>query len=289
MSIAGLALTTLRLAVPIYLSTVLLGLLPTTVAMLGLVPLAGDRPWRTDLLSPGWMNVAVEMVTTAAYAREGGPVVLLMAAALLVLPLVLLGQVVVYSFLAGGILETLRAAPGARPAFWAACRRWFWPFLRLSAVGGVLAVVVATLGVVLSSVAHPVIGPDISALLQYVLQAVVLGWLELSRAQMVVESNRSVWTALLRSSRVAVRPMVLVLWLVISLPGAGLLLAALMPPVVDEPYAPLGLVQALVFGQILAFIGAWTKVVRLAVAMRLALIARSTAPEALSTPAARVG
>jgi hypothetical protein len=289
MSVASLIVMTLRLAAPLYLSTVLLGLLPTTVAMLGLVPLAGDRPWRAELLAPGWMNVVAEMVMSAVYTRQAPEVALLMVAALFVLPLALLGQVVAYSFLAGGILETLRAGPGARPSFWAACRRWFWPFFRLSLVSGVFVVVVAGLGAIVSVFARPVIGADGSAFLQYALQAVVLGWLELSRALMVAESERSVGAALRRASRVAVRPLVLVLWLLISLPGAGLMIAALLPPAIDDPYAPLELVQALAFGQILALIGVWTKIVRLAVATRLALVARPAASAALSAPAARVG
>lgn len=284
MSVTSLTVTTLRLAVPLYLATVLLGLLPTTVAMLGLVPLAGDRPWRGDLLSPGWMNVVAEMVMSAAYTGEAPQLMLVMAAALLVLPLALLGQVVTYTFLAGGILETLRAGPAVRPPFWAACRRWFWPFFRLSLLGGVLVAVAAMLGAVLAGLARPLIGPDIAAVLQFVLQSIVLGWLELLRALMVAESERSVGAVLKRASRVAARPLVLVLWLLIALPGAGLLLAALLPPAVDDPYALPGLVQALAFGQILAFIGAWTKVVRLAVATRLVTLAR---PSALSAPAAR--
>src|SRR5687767_14410220 len=108
MSVAAVLRMTTRLAVPLYLSTLVLGLPPTTVAMLGLVPLAGDRPWRGDLLSPGFMNVLAEVVMSAAYTRDSPPVVLLLAAALVVLPLVLLGQVIVYSFLAGGIVESLR-------------------------------------------------------------------------------------------------------------------------------------------------------------------------------------
>jgi hypothetical protein len=288
-SVAPLAVTTLRLSVPLYLATVLLGLLPTTVAMLGLVPLAGDRPWRGDLLSPGWMNVAAEMVMSAAYTREAPHLVLLMVAALLVLPLALLGQVIAYTFLAGGILEALRGGPDTRLPFWAACRRWFWPFFRLSLLGGVFVVVVSVLGAVVTSLAGPTIGPNVSALVQYALQAIVLGWLELTRAVMVTESERSVGAALWRASRAALRPLVLVVWLLISLPGVGLFVAALLPPATDDPYAVLTLVQAVVFGQVLAFVGAWTKVVRLAVAMRLAVTARSALPRAWSAPAARVG
>jgi hypothetical protein len=42
-----------------------------------------------------------------------------------------------------------------------------------------------------------------------------------------------------------------------------------MPPAISDPYSGLGLVQAVAFGQVVAFLGAWTKVVRLAVAVRL--------------------
>jgi hypothetical protein len=289
MSVGSVVLTTMRLAVPLYLSTLVLGLIPTTVAMLGLVPLAGDRPWRVDLLSAGWMNVVAEMVMSAVYARDAPQIVLLLATVLLVLPLVMLGQLVAYSFLAGGILEALRGGPPARMSFWAACRRWFWPFLRLSLLGGVLVMMAGVLGAVLSSLARPVIGPDISALLHYALQAIVLGWLELARAMMVTESDRSVGAALRRASRVAFRPLVLLVWLLIALPGAGLVAVALLPPAVEDSYAPVELVQALAFGQIVAFIGAWTKVVRLAVATRIALTTRPSVPSARSAPAPRAG
>jgi hypothetical protein len=84
----------------------------------------------------------------------------------------------------------------------------------------------------------------------------------------------------------ALRPLVLLVWLLIALPGTGLILAALLPPPIDDPYAPLGLVQALVFGQFLAFIGAWTKVVRLAVATRLASTTRRTSPPIRLQPGA---
>lgn len=288
MSVISVVLTTMRLAVPLYLSTLLLGLLPTAVAMLGLVPLAGDRPLRADLLSAGWMNVAAEMVMSAAYTRAAPEVALLLVAGLLVLPLALLVQLVAYSFLAGGILESLGGGPSARLPFWAACRRWFWPFLRLSLLGGVLVVFASVLGAVLSGLARPVVGPDLSVLLQYALQAVVLGWLELSRALMVTESDRSVGAALRRASRVALRPLVLLVWLLIALPGAGLMVAALLPPAVDDPYALVTLVQAVAFGQVVAFIGAWTKVVRLAVAARIALTVRPAAPAVASAPAARM-
>ena len=129
--------------------------------------------------------------------------------------------------------------------FWAACRRWFWPFLRLSLLGGVLVLVAGVVGVVAARLLRPIVGPDGMAVLQLVLQAIVLGWLELSRALMVAESKRSVGAALGRAARLAMRPLVLVLWLLIWLPGAALFVAALMPPAVGDPYAPLELVRAL--------------------------------------------
>jgi hypothetical protein len=98
----------------------------------------------------------------------------------------------------------------------------------------------------------------------------VQGWLELTRAVMVADSERSVWAALRRAFRSAARPPVPIIWVLISLPTTGLTLAALMPPAVDDPYALIELLGALAFGQAVAFLGAWTKVVRLAVAARLA-------------------
>ena len=48
MTLAGLLGKTLRLAVPLYLSTLLLGLIPTAVMMMGIGTMAGDRPWRAE-------------------------------------------------------------------------------------------------------------------------------------------------------------------------------------------------------------------------------------------------
>jgi hypothetical protein len=281
---------TLGLAVPLYLATVVLGLIPTVVTWLGLGTLVGDRPWRADLLGPGWMNLAVEMLMEAAYTRVAPGMALVLVALALLAPLALFGQVVAYSFLAGGILEAL-AVGASRESFWAGCRQWFWPSFRLSLLGGVVFVM-AGLGVAaLSALARSFVGPDIGMVLQLAVQAVVVGWLELARAMMVVDDQRSVGRALARASRLAVRPLVLALWLVLSLPSTGLLLVAVLPPAVDDPYSAVGLVLALAFGQAVAFLGAWVKVVRLAVATRLALVARAhrASSSVASAPAVRAG
>src|SRR5205814_3066225 len=115
-SVRRLLILTLRLALPIYLATVVVGLVPTAVAMLGLNALAGDRPWRADLLAPGWMNLAVELLMEAAYSRSMQGLAPVVAALLLLAPLAVLAQVVAYSFLAGGILESLPGDDG-RPPF----------------------------------------------------------------------------------------------------------------------------------------------------------------------------
>ena len=270
MSVPTLVLTTLRLAVPLYLSTLFLALLPTVVAMLGLFPLAGDRPWRGDLLAPGWMNVAVEIIMSAAYRRDASGLLPLILAFLVVGPLALLGQTIAYSLLAGGILATLHANPARRPPFWAACRHWFWPSFRLSLLGGILVIVASLLGGAIAGLTGSIPVPELPILVQFALQALVLGWLECARAWMVAYDRRSVGSALRWSGRAWGRPLIVLLWLLLALPSTALSLVAIMPPGVDDPYALGGLLLALAFGQLVAFLGAWTKVVRLAVALRVA-------------------
>src|SRR4051812_3714708 len=143
MRVRSLLGRTLRLAVPLYLSTLLLGLIPTAVAMIGLGALAGDRPWRGDLLGPGWMNLLVEMLMEAIYSKGGPGISSIVIASVLVFPLVMLAQVVVYSFLAGGILEALGPDPDRPRSFWTACRAWFWPSLGITLSGGAIFVVLS--------------------------------------------------------------------------------------------------------------------------------------------------
>jgi hypothetical protein len=274
MSVGQLALRTLRLALYPYVLALVLGAVTTTLAMLGLAALAGDRPWRADLLGPNWMNLLVELVASTIYGGGSPGLAMVTVAVLVVLPLAWFVQMVGYSFLAGGLLEALLAGRSAGPDFWRACRRWFWPFLRLSLLGLVILGAIAILLAVAAGFARTVLGPDIAAILQFAAQAVVFGWLELARATMVAESGRSVGAALRRAARAALRPVVLLIWLLLALPGSGLLLATIMPPGVADPYSTSGVLQALAFGQVVAFLGAWTKVIRLAVAVRLALMAR---------------
>jgi hypothetical protein len=285
MTLTGLLGKTLRLAVPLYLSTLLLGLIPTGVMMLGLGTLAGDRPWRGDLLGPGWLNLALEILMEAYYGRGMPGLALVLIGSVLVLPLVMLVQFVVYGFLAGGILEALKPLPEPGLSFWAACRRWFWPFFRLSMLGAVVYPILSVAVGAAAVFASAVIGPDINTLLQLAVQAVVIGWLELTRAVMVVRSTRSVGEGLRHATRLSVRPLVLVAWLVLGLMSGGLLLVSILPPAVDNPYSFTDLVKVALFGQGVAFLGAWTRVIRLAVAARFAQMAPATRPApVLSAP-----
>jgi hypothetical protein len=290
MTLGGLLGKTLRLAVPLYLSTLLLALIPTGVMMLGIGTMAGDRPWRADLLGPGWMNLALDVVMEAFYRRAAPGLSLVLIGSLLLLPLAMLLQVVAYSFLAGGILEALSPAREDRLSYWEACARWFWPFFRLSLLGGIIVALVSVAVGALAALTPGVIGPDISTILQLAAQAVMLGWLELVRAIMVVRSTRSVGEALWQATRIAGRPVVLLAWLLLGLPSGGLLLAAILPPAVTNPYAPADLIVALLYGQVVAFLGAWTRVIRLAVAARFAQAAVTSRPAAaLSAPTVRAG
>ena len=272
MRIGTLAVRTARLAVPLYLVSLLLALAPALVGMIGLVSVAADRPWRGDLLGPNWLNLLMELAGEAVFAGGSLGVGVMALAGLLLVPLAALGQVIAYSFLAGGILERLTPGHASQGAFWADCRGWFWPSLRLSLFGGALmAVVGMAVGVGVGvAEAGRWISADVSTLVQAAIQALLLGWLELGRAIMVRQGQRSVIRCLRQAARAFARPLVLVLWLALAMPSTALLLAAVMPPATADGYSLADLVKALVYGQLVAFLGAWTKVIRLAVATQIA-------------------
>lgn len=281
-SMGELAIRTIRLSVPLYVASLLLALGPALVGMLGLVSVAADRPWRTELLGPNWLNLLLELMGETIYSGGSLGVGVMVAAGLLVLPLVMLGQMIAYSFLAGGILERLSPGYAAYGTFWAGCRRWFWPSLWLSVLGNVIVVAVGLgVGFATGQVGRW-ISVDVLVLIQLAAQALVFGWLELARASMVRLSDRSLIRCLREAARAFLRPLVLLLWLALALPPAGLLLAAILPPATSDPYAVAALLMALVYGQLVAFLGAWTKVIRLAVA---AYIAATAQPEKMSVVA----
>jgi len=313
-TIGRVIVLTLRLALPLYLLSLALGLIGTLLALIGLGPLA-DRPWLATLLGPDWLNTLVEVGASAVVAppRDRTATGLLGLEALLVTPMLVMLQWIGYSLLAGGILERLVTgisleydageAPPPNPlpiamergsrgdkagfsssvvprrgmrisgtstrlTFWADCRRWFWPFVWLGALGTLLFVVLVVLGLVAAVLASRAVGMTAGAVALACWVAVLLGWLELARAAMVWRGSRSVGQALELATWLVIRPRALLLWLVLALPSLGLLALTTSAPG-GESASALSALAAFVIGQIVAFLGAWLKVIRLAVACRL--------------------
>lgn len=277
MTFQVLVVKTLRLAVPVYLATLLFALIPTGVMMIGLQELAGDRPWRGDLLGAGWVNLATEILMEAVYGRGMPGLAQILVGVLLLAPLAMLAQLVVYGFLAGGVLEQVQSEPVGRLGFWGGCRYWHWPFLRVSLLGGTVLIVVLAVVGLLGILGRRVLPLEAGSVAQMMVVAVGLGWMELGRALMVRGDSRSAARALLRAGRMAIHPLVLIVWLLCAVPTGTLLLAAIAPPAVSDPYAADSLLVALAYGQGVAFVGAWTRVIRLVVAMRLAQSASGAA------------
>lgn len=277
-----LVVLTLRLALPLYLLSLILGLLGTIVALPGLWSFA-DRPWLGDLVGPNWLNVLVEVGVSAMVAppADRQALGLLGLEALLVTPLLVMLQWIGYTFLAGGILERLLADQLARAAshgFWPDCRRWFWPFVLLGAVGTVLFAFLAALGGAMAVLGARVVGINVSAVLLAVWIALLFGWLELARAAMVWRGRRSVGKALELASRRVIRPRSIALWILLAVPSLGLLVLTASAPRTGQTSWTLTTLMSVGLGQAVAFLAAWLKVIRLAAASRL--VASPTRPEA---------
>lgn len=295
----------LRLALPLYLSNLLPGLIPTWAVAVGFAQVAGDRPWGAALLGGDWLNQAAELAAGAvADAELGGvPSGRLAAAAAATSLAIFLGLVglalqgLAYNFMAGGILERLRTDMrsavevdrGAPPplSFWAASRRWFWPFVRLGILGTTAFGLLVLVGVLVLSSLGSLFGPSVVLVTLGVWVACLNGWLELARAGMVARGDPGARRALGRAARLVLDPAhlprVLAVWAILGLLGAAVLLGqALGPTTFDPAGSTVALVLAAVVGQLLQLIGAWLKVARLAAA--LALDQELAPTEAVSAP-----
>jgi len=269
--IGRLVTQTLRLAVPLYLTSLAVSAIGTLIGLITLMLAAGGRTWLGELAGQNRLNVLIELVLSSVVAppEDWGAVAVVVLALTIGPLLMLLLQWITYTFLAGGILERLRPYPGetsVSPAFWACCRRWFWPFVRLGAFGGVLLTLIAAVGIALGILIGQFAGMTVAALLVMVLLALASGWLEVARAAMVVHEYRAAHQALMRAVRITLQPVALVLWLFLALPWLGLIVVTARPPSGDTF---LSVLAALAVGQVCAFLGAWLKVIRLAAASRL--------------------
>jgi hypothetical protein len=201
--------------------------------------------------------------------------------ALGVLPGVFL-QGLAYNVVAGGVLERLAKSPD--DSFWSACRHWVWPMLRfgilsllgLLAFGGAGMALIAVIPGSGSTWLSAKVG---GALLWF---ALVNSTLELGRADMVVRRDRRAARALLRTIALPSRPVLFLqavtLWAALAAVGAAYwcLTGAAFATI---PAA--AVVAAFAVHQVIAALGAWLKLARLAVAMEVASVAAESSPKAI--------
>lgn len=296
-----LAAASLRLALPLYLTNLVLALVPAGLLAGGLAAAAGTRPWVATLLGGDWANRLIEL--SVAMRSPLGPAPderfalagVFGALGVLMLPAMLLAQGVAYAFLSGGILERLRATGATGPMvvgpvpFWRGCRRWFGPFVALVLVGTLAFVVLVGVAAVLTGLVQGAVGSVAAGVLGAILLSAINGWLELARADMVRQQYRSAPRALLRAARLIAFPRVFpravgvwTLAAVLSVALLALNAAAVRP---TDTVTWVTVVQALVLGQAVAFLGAWLKVGRLAAALTLDRPATTHVPVEIEAPA----
>jgi hypothetical protein len=277
------------LALALYLPGALLGLLASLPLQAGLERFSRGGPWVGQLASRDWLAALTELSGQQAAGlalgeAPSGELVQLVLTALGSLATVGLGlplHGLIYSFASGGLLARLRGESGG---FWRHCRAWFWPQARLGLLGLLLLGLELALGlgllVVLALSSREALALGVGALAALLLG--LNGLLELARAGLVARSDRRARYALARSVQLLGRPrrllVALLCWLGLALLGAVLAAAGAALHLTSLPPLPL----ALGF-QIVAFAGAWLKLLRLAVAVELSdrlNSGRSPAPRA---------
>lgn len=267
------------LALALYLPSLLIALATALPFFLGMVALSALGPW-VDLIARGsYLEAGIEMgagLRPAGVSPGGLPPRLNAAlagvslAVLLVFPGLLL-QWLAYTLLSGGVLARLVGVQSA--SLWRLCWEWFWPMLRLGMLGFLLLVFLGGLGTTLLALAPETGALPLASLALLAWLASVNGLLELARAELVLRGGRSARAALARALRDLARPSsplrALLAWLVLAALGAALwALGAAAQALVPAPH----LAGILVFSQALALLGAWLKLLRLAVAVELARV-----------------
>ena len=236
----------LRLALPLYLAGLLLGLLQTWPLLLGLADGRAERLDLTQLLSGGdaLLNVLTSQSSNAPLA----------AAWLVLLPILSFVYGLVYNFFSGGILSAWAAT---RP-FWPGCRRFFFAYTGLGLLLVLPAIGVASLASVLATVANlPATVVAVSAIV--VLQLLNLVG-EYARALAVVRDRRNpFWLFGAACSFCARNPVTLLFGLLgLALQLGFAAIYALIAPLLGTSPIIILLDQVLVFGLL------WVKLLRLA-------------------------
>jgi hypothetical protein len=260
---AALAARRMSLALPLYLTSLLLGALPATLVAVGFTSSARGRSWGWPP-DGGWANRLAEVAVAAESlpylggepsARVGvalGSVLLAVLAAVLALA----GQGLAYTFLSGGILVRLREREAP---FWAACRRWYGPLLRLGILEIALLALVGLPGALLiGSLASP-LGRMAELVAAIGWLSLIGGWLELARAWMVVREEPVATRAVGAALRAARNLNVLGVWLLLGASSSALIALQGSALAIEDPAGSLAATQALLL------VGAWLKVLRLAV------------------------
>lgn len=282
-----------RLAFALALPGALIGLLAAVPMLLGMRALAAAGPWPLRLADGDALNALIELgaplltgVAAAApdSARRGALLGALASLGLVCGGLVL--EALAYAWLVGGVLE--RLAGRRERAVLVAGRHWFGPMLRYSLSATPLFLAILGLGAgllaLLASARPPAVWLLVLALLWLSLAD---GLLEVGRASLVLGGERRARQGLLTALALLARPRLLapatLAWLALAalgllhLIGSAALLAAV-------PASASGVTFAA--GQVLALLGAWLKLLRLALALELARglpRARSAEPTFSST------
>jgi hypothetical protein len=279
-----------RLVLALYLPSALLALVTAapvflaahTLSLLGpWVPRAAEGGQLRFLLEVGASNAASSMLEEPPLPELTGAARGVLVGALGALFGVFL-QGLAYNVVAGGVLERLAKSPDG--SFWNACRHWVWPMLRfgilallgLLALGGAGMALIAVLpGSAPSSLLAKVGGAVLWL-------ALVNGTLELGRADMVVRRDRRAARALVRAIALPARPALFLqavtLWAALAAVGAaywgftGAALATIPTTAVFAAFAA---------HQVVAALGAWLKLARLALAIEVASVMAETTPTAV--------
>ncbi|MBI3966991.1 MAG: hypothetical protein HY329_15260 [Chloroflexi bacterium] len=267
------------LSLAVYLSGLLVALLAGVPVLVGSVALAALGPWLEQIAAGDYLAFLIEIAGSAAAAAtlggstpsEIGIAGASVGFAILFAAVSLLLHTVLYTLIVGGVLARLAGASSG--SFWADCRRWFAPMFRYGLLAVPAFVTLVTAGALLVGL---VPGTSEAAGLAKLIVlglwvGLVNGALELGRADMVVRSDPAAASAFGRVARLLVSgesamPAVLT-WLGLGVVAGGFWLAG-AATVWSVPAT--SLLSAIVAEQAVALLGAWLKVLRLAIAVELA-------------------
>lgn len=268
---AGVALRRWPLALALYLPNLLVGVLAAVPVFLAGTVLAPLGPWTARLATADFANTFFEL--SAVRLGQDTPDAARLALAnfvqaVLILPLAVVLQGVLYNVVAGGVLEGLAGERAG--SFWRGLRRWVGPMLWFGLLALPFFVVLAGLGLLLVALlplGEALAWPRLTLALVWL--ACLNGLLEWARADMVARGDRRALRALGRALALPSHPGLFLwgvaVWLLLGLAGFAFALLnanAILTLPADWPTLVLAT-------QALALVGAWLKLLRLGAALGL--------------------